>query len=102
MQEYRLCQRRGCGVNLLVRLAWLENTLKDCTTRLDDLANVPYDCMADEGSFGASVRRELSEQVEYLERQLRDVRIQIEDAKGTPEEAAERRRQRISGRLFAK
>ena len=89
-------------MNLLVRLAWLENAIKDCTTRLEDLANVPYDPMAEEGSFGASARRELSEQLEYLNREHTNVQIQIEDSKGTPEEAAERRRQRISGRLFAK
>lgn len=88
-------------MNLLVRLAWIENAIKDCTTRLDDLANRPYDCMAEEGSFGASVQRELGEQLEYLKREHTNVQIQIEDSKGTPEEAAERRRQRISGRLFA-
>lgn len=88
-------------MNLLVRLAWIENAIKDCTTRLNDLANVPYDCMAEEGNFGSSVRRELSEQLEYLNRELQTVQIRIEDSKGTPEEAAERRRQRISGRLFA-
>ena len=89
-------------MNLLVRLAWIENAIKDCTTRLDDLANVPYDCMAEEGSFRSSVRRELSEQLEYLNREHTNVQIRIEDSKGTPEEAAERRRQRIGGRLFAK
>lgn len=90
-------------MNLLVRLAWIENAIKDHQTRLDDLANRPYDCMADEGSsFGASRhQRELAEQLEYLKRELRTVQIQIEDSKGTPEEAAERRRQRIGGRLFA-
>ncbi len=42
-----------------------------------------------------------SDQIEYLERKLKSIRIEIADRTGTPEEAAERRRQRISGRLFA-
>jgi hypothetical protein len=74
--------------------------IKDTMERSRALAAMPHD----EEEVGC--RREqllcYSEQIEYLERKLSQIRIEIDDRTGTPEEAAERRRQRISGRLFAK
>jgi len=83
------------------RLGWYTAALKDCTTRLDDLCNRPRDIDDTEPDSFFSFQRSLGEEIECLERKLKDVRIQIEDAKGTPEEASERRRQRIHGRMLA-
>jgi hypothetical protein len=83
------------------RLGWYTAALKDCATRWNDLRNRPYDADDTEPVSILELQRSLGEEIECLERKLRDVQIQIEDAKGTPEEAGERRRQRIHGRMFA-
>ncbi len=81
------------------RMVWLENAIKETAEKSRALAAKPHD----DEEFDC--RREqllcYSEQMEYLNRQYRDIRIEIADRQDTPEAASERRRQRIHGRMFA-
>lgn len=85
--------------SLKLQEARTSDMIKDIMEQSRALSAMPHD----EEEVGCRREQLLTwaDQIEYLERKLSQIRIEIADRTGTPEEAAERRRQRISGRLFA-